>query len=221
MRCLDSPRASSAAIFLFPIWTRQRRKGGATHAWMQVYLPGAGWVDFDPTNSIIGNRNLIRVAVAWDPKQVLPLWGTFMGPLPLSSAWTSPSPSQKKIVRPRRKRLNTTATRYKTGSDSGWMGRPTPDCMALSGNLRTATAGSFSFPLESQGEPMPGRPSRKLPAGSGDVGVASQADEPDGVLRSAAMTCGNSTAAYLRTIFIERSYRAPNATCFRCANVGA
>jgi transglutaminase-like putative cysteine protease len=54
--------------------------GGATHAWMQAYLPGAGWVDFDPTNSIIGNRNLIRVAVAWDSKQVLPLWGTFAGP---------------------------------------------------------------------------------------------------------------------------------------------
>ena len=53
--------------------------GGATHAWMQVYLPGVGWVDFDPTNKIIGNRNLIRVAVAWDPEQVLPLWGTFMG----------------------------------------------------------------------------------------------------------------------------------------------
>jgi transglutaminase-like putative cysteine protease len=53
--------------------------GGATHAWMQVYLPGAGWIDFDPTNSIVGNRNLIRVAVAWDHGQALPLWGTFMG----------------------------------------------------------------------------------------------------------------------------------------------
>ena len=53
--------------------------GGATHAWMQTYLPGAGWVDFDPTNSIIGNRNLIRVAVAWSPDHVLPLWGTFQG----------------------------------------------------------------------------------------------------------------------------------------------
>jgi transglutaminase-like putative cysteine protease len=53
--------------------------GGATHAWMQAYLPGAGWVDFDPTNSLIGNRHLIRVAVAWDPKLVLPLWGTFVG----------------------------------------------------------------------------------------------------------------------------------------------
>jgi transglutaminase-like putative cysteine protease len=53
--------------------------GGATHAWMQAYLPGTGWIDFDPTNSIVGNRNLIRVAVAWDPQRVLPLWGTFVG----------------------------------------------------------------------------------------------------------------------------------------------
>jgi len=56
------------------------RGGGATHAWMQAYLPGAGWIDFDPTNSIIGNRNLIRVAVAWAPEYVLPLWGTYFGP---------------------------------------------------------------------------------------------------------------------------------------------
>lgn len=53
--------------------------GGSTHAWMQAYLPGAGWVDFDPTNSIVGNRNLIRVAVAWTPDQVIPLWGTYVG----------------------------------------------------------------------------------------------------------------------------------------------
>ncbi len=53
--------------------------GGATHAWLQVYLPGAGWIDFDPTNRIIGNRNLIRVAVAWDPAQALPLWGSYFG----------------------------------------------------------------------------------------------------------------------------------------------
>ena len=53
--------------------------GGATHAWMQAYLPGAGWIDFDPTNSIIGNRNLIRVGVAWSPEHVLPLWGTYEG----------------------------------------------------------------------------------------------------------------------------------------------
>ena len=55
--------------------------GGETHAWIQAYLPGAGWIDFDPTNSIVGNRNLIRVAVAWSPEHVLPLWGTYSGPL--------------------------------------------------------------------------------------------------------------------------------------------
>ena len=53
--------------------------GGATHAWLQIYLPGAGWVDFDPTNSIVGNRHLIRVTVAWDHHQALPLWGTWSG----------------------------------------------------------------------------------------------------------------------------------------------
>jgi transglutaminase-like putative cysteine protease len=54
--------------------------GGSTHAWMQAYLPGAGWIDFDPTNSIVGNRNLIRVGVAWTPDQVVPLCGTYHGP---------------------------------------------------------------------------------------------------------------------------------------------
>lgn len=53
--------------------------GGNTHAWCQVYLPGAGWVEFDPTNGIVGNRDLIRVAVARDPRQATPLAGTFFG----------------------------------------------------------------------------------------------------------------------------------------------
>jgi transglutaminase-like putative cysteine protease len=53
--------------------------GGSTHAWCQVYLPGAGWVEFDPTNGIVGNRDLIRVAVARDARQALPLHGTYFG----------------------------------------------------------------------------------------------------------------------------------------------
>ncbi len=57
--------------------------GGNTHAWVRIFLPGSGWVEFDPTNGIIGNRGLIRVAVARDPYQVLPLSGTWFG-LPAS-----------------------------------------------------------------------------------------------------------------------------------------
>ncbi|MCW8086094.1 transglutaminase family protein [Sabulicella glaciei] len=53
--------------------------GGSTHAWVRVYLPGAGWVEFDPTNGIVGNRDLIRVAVARDPGQAVPLHGTWKG----------------------------------------------------------------------------------------------------------------------------------------------
>ena len=73
-------RFVSGYIFVPSAKEAPLRGGGATHAWLQVYLPGAGWVDFDPTNSIIGNRNLIRVAVAWAPAQALPLWGTYTGP---------------------------------------------------------------------------------------------------------------------------------------------
>jgi transglutaminase-like putative cysteine protease len=52
---------------------------GATHAWADVYLPGAGWVEYDPTNGLIAGDNLIRVAVTRDPSQALPISGLFDG----------------------------------------------------------------------------------------------------------------------------------------------
>jgi transglutaminase-like putative cysteine protease len=54
---------------------------GSTHAWLQVYLPGAGWVGFDPTNNLrAGSTQLIRVGVARDPGQAAPIRGTWFGP---------------------------------------------------------------------------------------------------------------------------------------------
>lgn len=52
---------------------------GATHAWLQAYLPGAGWVPFDPTNNLLGGNQLIRVGVARDPSQAAPVAGSWFG----------------------------------------------------------------------------------------------------------------------------------------------
>ncbi len=74
-------RFVSGYIYVPSVAREGHRGGGNTHAWLQVYLPNAGWVEFDPTNGIVGNRDLIRVAVAREPRQAIPLSGTFMGAL--------------------------------------------------------------------------------------------------------------------------------------------
>jgi transglutaminase-like putative cysteine protease len=56
-----------------------RTGGGHTHAWARVFLPGCGWVDFDPTNGIVGNLDLIRVATVADPRLAAPLYGSWAG----------------------------------------------------------------------------------------------------------------------------------------------
>jgi len=52
---------------------------GSTHAWAEVYVPGAGWINFDPTNRSIGGFNLVPVAVARDIKQLMPVSGSYLG----------------------------------------------------------------------------------------------------------------------------------------------
>jgi transglutaminase-like putative cysteine protease len=52
---------------------------GATHAWLQAYLPGAGWVAYDPTNNLLGGNQLIRVGVARDPAFAAPVSGSWFG----------------------------------------------------------------------------------------------------------------------------------------------
>lgn len=52
---------------------------GSTHAWAEVYVPGAGWITFDPTNRSVGSSNLIPISVARDIHQVTPVAGDFVG----------------------------------------------------------------------------------------------------------------------------------------------
>jgi transglutaminase-like putative cysteine protease len=52
---------------------------GATHAWVEVFLPGAGWTHYDPTNRIDAGFDLIPVAIARHPGQAIPLAGSWSG----------------------------------------------------------------------------------------------------------------------------------------------
>ena len=86
---------------------------GSTHAWAQIYLPGAGWMDFDPTNGSVGNTGVVTVAVVPDPRHAIPLHGTFIGfpsdhlsmevqvrvmPGTLNVIWATPQPSTRRRV---------------------------------------------------------------------------------------------------------------------------
>ena len=57
----------------------REREAGTTHAWAEVFVPGAGWITFDPTNRGVGGFNLIPVAVARDIGQAMPVAGSFTG----------------------------------------------------------------------------------------------------------------------------------------------
>jgi transglutaminase-like putative cysteine protease len=52
---------------------------GSTHAWAEVFVPGAGWITFDPTNDRVGAADLIPVAVARDIRLALPVVGGYVG----------------------------------------------------------------------------------------------------------------------------------------------
>ena len=52
---------------------------GSTHAWAEVFVPGAGWITFDPTNRGVGGFNLIPVAVVRHISQAIPVAGSFIG----------------------------------------------------------------------------------------------------------------------------------------------
>lgn len=53
--------------------------GGTTHAWAEIYLPGAGWIAFDPTHNRVGSAHLIPVAFARTNRQIMPVSGGYLG----------------------------------------------------------------------------------------------------------------------------------------------
>jgi transglutaminase-like putative cysteine protease len=69
--------------YLYTPWldsgTQQSNGNSSTHAWVQVYLPDAGWIPFDPTNNLIGGTDLISVGVARHASLSMPLSGAWHG----------------------------------------------------------------------------------------------------------------------------------------------
>ena len=69
--------ARLASGYLFESGDAPRRAQGALHAWTEAYLPGAGWVGFDPTNGILCNHHHITAAVGLAPADVSPVVGRY------------------------------------------------------------------------------------------------------------------------------------------------
>jgi transglutaminase-like putative cysteine protease len=65
--------------YLYDDTSGTTRGGGSTHAWCNVYLPGAGWVEYDPTNGLVAGSNLVRVGVARSAAQATPVSGGYVG----------------------------------------------------------------------------------------------------------------------------------------------
>ncbi len=65
--------------YLYDDTSGTTRGGGSTHAWCNVYLPGAGWTEYDPTNGLVAGSNLVRVGVARSAEQALPVSGGYVG----------------------------------------------------------------------------------------------------------------------------------------------
>jgi len=55
------------------------RGEGATHAWIEAYIPFYGWLGFDPTNNVIANENHVRLAAGRNYNDCSPVKGVFKG----------------------------------------------------------------------------------------------------------------------------------------------
>lgn len=58
---------------------KTRSAEGASHAWVEAYLPRLGWIGFDPTNNVVADESHVRTAVGRDYGDVPPTRGVFKG----------------------------------------------------------------------------------------------------------------------------------------------
>lgn len=81
--------ARMASGYLCEFEAEKKTAEGALHAWVEAYLPGAGWVGLDPTNGTFCNHNHITAAVGLSPADVVPIEGNYYKDYPVASTMTS------------------------------------------------------------------------------------------------------------------------------------
>ncbi len=69
--------ARLASGYVCELGSTEKRAEGALHAWVETYLPGAGWLGLDPTNGVLCNHNHITTAVGLSPADVSPIFGRY------------------------------------------------------------------------------------------------------------------------------------------------
>jgi transglutaminase-like putative cysteine protease len=69
-----------AARFVSGYMLTDGTDGNSTHAWTEVYLPGAGWKGFDPTTGLMTGATYVTVAVSRHPERASPIIGSYIGP---------------------------------------------------------------------------------------------------------------------------------------------
>jgi transglutaminase-like putative cysteine protease len=81
--------ARLASGYLCEFGSAEKVAEGSLHAWTEIYLPGAGWVGFDPTNGYLCNHNHITAAVGLTPEDTSPIVGNYFHPTHVPAQMTA------------------------------------------------------------------------------------------------------------------------------------
>lgn len=81
--------ARYASGYLCEFGSTEKRAEGALHAWVETYLPGAGWVGLDPTNGTFCNHHHLTAAVGIGPDDVAPVAGSYFHNSPVPHEMTA------------------------------------------------------------------------------------------------------------------------------------
>lgn len=82
-------RLASGFVWEGDVAEKDRKAESALHAWIEAYLPGAGWIGLDPTNGSFCNHHFLTTAVGLRHADIAPVHGTYFGKKKIESQLTT------------------------------------------------------------------------------------------------------------------------------------